>query len=228
MLVKSRGKFPHPFTDDLRKQHRLGSKRETLRRELHPEHRRRLEVRQQGGQTAGRVLRDHRLHERVLAVEVHGRGRGPGNVAPVGVRPVFEVDHLLAVHHAQRQLGLPVLDFVVLPLVLALVRVELAAGVQHVVAVGPDAVDVVDLLGEAAVVEAALVVLHELLEAVLVQLLVLHVEVLVLLHVTLVLEDEVAAAAVAVEVGCLGLAEGAVRSVAVLLTTEPVDKRHFI
>ena len=124
-------------------------------------------------------------------------------------------------HHAQRQLGLPVLDLVVLPLVLALVRVELAAGVQHVVTVGPDAVDVVDLLGEAAVVEAALVVLHELLEAVLVQLLVLHVEVLVLLHVRLVLENVATAAAIAVKVGRLLIAKRAVLCVAIFLTAKP-------
>jgi len=42
--------------------------------------------------------------------------------------------------------------------------------VEDVVAVVPDAVDVVDGLGEPAVAEATLVVLHELLEAVLVQL----------------------------------------------------------
>jgi hypothetical protein len=49
----------------------------------------------------------------------------------------------------------------------------------------------------------------------------------VLLHVALVLEDEVAAATVAVEVGRLGLAERAVRGVAILLTPEPVDKFSF-
>ena len=92
---------------------------------------------------------------------------------------------------------------------------------ENVIAVVPDAVDVVDGLGEAAGIEAALVVLHELLEAVLVELLVFHVKVLVLLHVGLVLEGEVAAAAVAVKVGRLLVAEGAVRRAAVLLTTEP-------
>ena len=93
---------------------------------------------------------------------------------------------------------------------------------EDVVAVVPDAVDVVDGLGEPAVAEAALVVLHELLEAVLVELLVLHVEVLVLLHVRLVLEGEVAAAAVAVKVGRLLVPEGAVRCSAILLTSEPI------
>ena len=52
---------------------------------------------------------------------------------------------------------------------------------ENVIAVVPDAVDVVDGLCEAAGVEAALVVLHELLEAVLVELFVFHVKVLVLL-----------------------------------------------
>ncbi len=98
---------------------------------------------------------------------------------------------------------------------------------KNVIAVVPDAMDVVDGLGEAAGVEAALVVLHELLEAVLVELLVLHVEVLVLLHVRLVLEGEVAAAAVAVKVGRLLVPKGAVRGAAILLTSEPKNyNRH--
>jgi len=86
----------------------------------------------------------------------------------------------------------------------------LATGVEDVIAVVPDAVDVVDGLGEAAGVEAALVILHELLEAVLVELLVLHVKVLVLLHVGLVLEGEVAASTVAMKVSCLLVPEGIV------------------
>ncbi len=51
---------------------------------------------------------------------------------------------------------------------LPLVRVELSARVQDVVAVRADAVDVVDGLGEPTRGEAAGIVLHELLEAVLV------------------------------------------------------------
>ena len=118
-------------------------------------------------------------------------------------------------------MALTIGQFRVATLVLALVRVELSARVQHVRASGPDAVDVVDLLGEAAVVEAALVVLHELLEAVLVELLVLHVEVLVLLHVRLVLENVATAAAIAVKVGRLLIAKRAVLCVAIFLTAKP-------
>ena len=104
----------------------------------------------------------------------------------------------------------------------------LATGVENVIAVVPDAVDVVDGLCEAAGVEAALVVLHELLEAVLVELFVFHVKVLVLLHVGLVFEGEVAAAAVAVKVGRLLVAEGTVGCAAVLLTSEPDVKSKFV
>ena len=64
---------------------------------------------------------------------------------------------------------------------LAFVRVELSAGVEDVSASGPDAVDVVAHFGEAAPVEVAVLVLHELLEAVPVQLLVFDVVALVLL-----------------------------------------------
>ena len=99
---------------------------------------------------------------------------------------------------------------------------------ENVIAVVPDAVDVVDGLCEAAGVEAALVVLHELLEAVLVELFVFHVKVLVLLHVGLVFEGEVAAAAVAVKVGRLLVAEGTVGCAAVLLTSEPDVKSKFV
>ena len=59
-------------------------------------------------------------------------------------------------------------------------RVELAAGVEDVSASGPDAMDVVADFREAAAVEVAVLVLHEFLEAVAVQLLVFDVVTLVL------------------------------------------------
>ena len=124
-------------------------------------------------------------------------------------------------HHALCQLVLSVGDLVVFSLVFAFVRVQLATGVKHVVAVVADAVDVVDCLGEPAGVEAALVIFHEFFEAVLVQLLVLHVKVFVLLHVRLVLEGEVAPAPVAVKVSRLLVSEGAIGCGAVFLATEP-------
>ena len=64
---------------------------------------------------------------------------------------------------------------------LAFVRVELAARVENVSASGPDAMDVVANFREAATVEVAVFVLHELLEAVAVQLLVFDVVTFVLL-----------------------------------------------
>ena len=87
----------------------------------------------------------------------------------------------------------------VVPFVFPFVGVKLAAGMQDVIAARSDAVNVIDRLGEPATGEAAIVVLHELPESVLVELLVLHVEVFVLFHVGLILEGEVAAAPVAME-----------------------------
>ena len=84
-------------------------------------------------------------------------------------------------NHALGQLVLPVGQLVVLPLVFPLVGEELAAGVEDVVAVAPDAVDVIVGPGELAAEEPTGLVLHELLESVLVELLVLHVVVLVFL-----------------------------------------------
>ena len=78
-------------------------------------------------------------------------------------------------------MALTIGQFRVATLVLALVRVELSARVQHVRASGPDAVDVVTHFGEAARVEIALFVLHEFLETVARQLLVFDVVTLVLL-----------------------------------------------
>ena len=57
---------------------------------------------------------------------------------------------------------------------------ELAAAVEDVLAMRSDAVDVVVGAGELAVQEPARLVFHKLLEAVFVQLLILHVVVLVL------------------------------------------------
>ena len=145
-----------------------------------------------------------------------------GRATVRGRRPVLKVSpYLIRMHHALCQLVLPVGNLVIFPLVLALVGVELSAGVEDIVAVVPDAVDVVDGLGEPAGVEPALVVLHELFEAILVQLFVFHVEVLVLLHVGLVFEREVAPAPVAVEVGRLLVTEGTVGCGAVFLSAEP-------
>lgn len=57
---------------------------------------------------------------------------------------------------------------------------ELAAAVEDVLAMRSDAVDVVVGAGELAVQKPARLVFHKLLEAVFVQLLILHVVVLVL------------------------------------------------
>lgn len=92
---------------------------------------------------------------------------------------------------------------------------------EHVVATVPDAVNMVHRFRESAIAESAFVILHELLEAVLVELLVLHVEVLVLLHVRLVLENVATAAAIAVKVGRLLIAKRAVLCVAIFLTAKP-------
>ena len=85
-------------------------------------------------------------------------------------------------NHALGQLVLPVGQLVVLPLVFPLVGEELAAGVEDVVAVTPDAVDVIVSPGELAAQEPAGLVLHELLESVLVELFILHMVVLVFFY----------------------------------------------
>lgn len=155
-----------------------------------------------------------------ITVIVHG-GRGRrgqignllllllGGVAPNGGQ------------HALGQLVLPVGQLVVLPLVLPLVAVQLARGVEDVVAVAPDAVDVVDGLGEPAVVMATWILFHKLLEAVLVELFVLHMEILVLLHVSLVFEGELAAGAIAMKVRGFLASKWAIVSIAVLAASEP-------
>ncbi len=94
---------------------------------------------------------------------------------------------------------------------------------EDVVAVVPDTVDVVDGLGEAAGLVPAGVGLHELLEAVVVELLVLHVEVLVLLHVGLVLERELAPRPVAMKMGGLLIAERTVMRSAVVAASKPQE-----
>ena len=109
----------------------------------------------------------------------------------------------------------------VFAVVLALVAVELATRVEHIVTLLSNAVDVIDLLGEPALLEATVVVFHKLLESVLVQLFVLHVKVLVLLHVGLVLEDELTGAPIAVKVRGLLVSVRAVRSGTILTTAKP-------
>lgn len=80
------------------------------------------------------------------------------------------------VHHGLLgQFELPVRYFAVLALVLPLVAQQLPAGMQHVVATVPHAVDVIAHLREPAVGETARVRFHELFEPVPGQLFVLDV-----------------------------------------------------
>lgn len=74
-----------------------------------------------------------------------------------------------------RQLELAVGNLAVLPLVLSFVTQKLSAGVQHIVAVFPDAMNMIASLGESTAGKSARVWFHELLEAVFQQLLVLDV-----------------------------------------------------
>ncbi|KAJ8885930.1 hypothetical protein PR048_012136 [Dryococelus australis] len=78
-------------------------------------------------------------------------------------------------HHALRQLELAVGHLRVLALMLALMTEELAAGMQHIVAASTDAVYVVADAREAAALEGTPFVLHELLEPIPAQLLILDV-----------------------------------------------------
>lgn len=81
-----------------------------------------------------------------------------------------------------------------------LVARQLAARMEHVITIRPDAVDVIQFAVVSAVGELALVRFEEFLKAVAEQLLVLHVVDLVLLHLPLVLERELAAIAQTVKV----------------------------
>ena len=99
---------------------------------------------------------------------------------------------------------------------LSFVRVKLTAGVQDIVALVPDTVNVIDGLAEPTPAVPTGLVLDKLLESVLHQLFVFHVKVLVLLHVSLVLEGELAPGPVAVEVGRLLTPKGAVTGSTVL------------
>ena len=170
--------------------------------------RRRAGARGEGAAGGGRPL-PGRAH---AGLGVGGRGAGAGGrareqrehpaPAPVGV--------LLGGAGRGQGLGelvLAVGELVVLALVLPLVREQLPAGVQHVVAVrpktrkifkstenifkleklfftdivAPDAVDVVVAPRELAAVEAAGLVFHKLLEPVFVELFIFHVVILVFL-----------------------------------------------
>lgn len=103
---------------------------------------------------------------------------------------------------------------------LALVRVQLATGMQHVITIGTNAMDMVDSAREATTRETTGLLFHELFEAIFIELLVLHVVVLVLLHVGLVLEGEIAPAPIAMEMrGLLG-AKRAIRGGAILNPSE--------
>lgn len=82
------------------------------------------------------------------------------------------------------------------------------------------AMDVIDDLGEFAVVESARIVFHELFEPILVQLFVLHMEIFVFLHVSLVFESELASWSVAVEMGGVLTLERAIGCFAVILPPE--------
>lgn len=151
-------------------------------------------------------------------------------------------------NHALRQFVLAVCHLRVLPLVFAFVAEELPAGVQDVVAAGADAVDVVAHSRETTALEGTVLVLHELLEAVPVELLVLDVVGLVLLckgthssagqefgsrrgyherdtltHVGLVLEGVLAVVSPTVEVRGTLTEEGAIRGAALLRGPESLE-----
>jgi hypothetical protein len=157
---------------------------------------------------------------------------------------------LQALHHALGQFVLPVGQLGVLAFVFPLVGEELTGTVEDVAALGADAVDVVADFGEAAFLERAHFVLHELLEAVAGQLLVFDVVGFVLFckkwqlsetfrrmektlgissvklrltHIGLVLEGEPTARPPAVEVRGSLSEEGAVRGAALFRRPVPLE-----
>lgn len=70
---------------------------------------------------------------------------------------------------------------------------------QDIIAIGANAMDMIDRFGEPTIIISARILFHKLFEAVLVQLFVFHMEILVLLHVCLVLEGELASTSIAME-----------------------------
>ena len=80
---------------------------------------------------------------------------------------------------------------------------------EDVIAVFTNAMYVIDSLGKATVIKATWVLFHELFETVFVKLLVFHVEILVLLHVSLVFESKLTGGPVTVEVGGFLASKGA-------------------
>lgn len=94
---------------------------------------------------------------------------------------------------------------------------------QYVIAIGANTMDVIDSLGKATVVVSTRILLHELFESVLVELLVLHVKVLVLLHVGLVLEGELASRAITVKMCRLLSAEWTIMRGAIFAASKPEE-----
>lgn len=147
-----------------------------------------------------------------------------GNVVIVEIPNLGQYARVLqGLHHGLGQFELPVRQLGVLPFVLALVAEELPGTVKHVVALRPDAMYVIADLREPAVLVRAAFVLHELLEPVPRQLLVLYVIRLVLLHVGLVLKRELAPGAPAVEMRRPLPEKGAVARAALLRRPVPLE-----
>ena len=92
---------------------------------------------------------------------------------------------------------------------------------EHVVAIRPYAVDVIDCLGESAVVIAARILFHELFKAILVQLFIFHVKVLVLFHVSFVFKGELTTGAVTMKVRGFLTAEWTIVSSTILTASKP-------
>lgn len=91
---------------------------------------------------------------------------------------------------------------------------------QDIIAIGANAMDVIDSLGKAAVVISTRVLFHKLFEAILVELFIFHVEILVLFHISFVLEGELAATSIAMEMGGFLSAKGAVVCGTIFATSE--------
>ena len=125
--------------------------------------------------------------------------------------------------HTLGQLHLPVGELVVLSFMLPLVRIKLSRALEHVVASGSNAMNVITQQVEAAAGEHTLLVLHELPEAVFGKLLVFDVIGFVFLDVALVLKRRRAVVPNAVEVRCALSVELAIRRLTILGGAEPLE-----
>ncbi len=123
--------------------------------------------------------------------------------------------------HALGELVFPVGQLVIPSFVLPFVSEKLSGRMEDVITTCANTMNMVDSLGKSTIFIATRILLHKLFKPILVELFVFHMKVLVLLHIGLVFESELASGSVTVEVGGFLASEGALWTAAVLATSKP-------